>query len=102
MFFGLASDIMPELYVVRRRQKSGLSFARGTIRALASNISGVEPGDYGSNNEKDGHNVFEKNAIDDSSSKVWVPQFHLIDFIWYATDGHLDHHTMRWKVALGT
>lgn len=70
MFFGLASDIMPELYVVRRRQKSGLSFARGTIRALASNISGVEPGDYGSNNEKDGHNVFEKNAIDDSSSKV--------------------------------
>ncbi|XP_017412635.1 protein PAM71-homolog, chloroplastic isoform X2 [Vigna angularis] len=61
------------LYPLRRRQKSGLSFARGTIRALASNISGVEPGDYGSSNEKDGHNVFEKNAIDDSSSKVVKP-----------------------------
>jgi len=70
MFVGLVSDIMPELDITRSRQKSGLSFARGTIRALASNVSGVEPGDYGSNNEKDGHNVFEKNAIDDTSSKV--------------------------------
>ncbi|QCE05577.1 protein PAM71-homolog, chloroplastic isoform X3 [Vigna unguiculata] len=67
------SDIMPELYIVRRRQKSGLSFARCTIRALASNISGVEPGDYGSSNEKDGHNVFEKNSVEDSSSKVVKP-----------------------------
>ncbi|XP_027938126.1 protein PAM71-homolog, chloroplastic isoform X2 [Vigna unguiculata] len=58
------------LYPLRRRQKSGLSFARCTIRALASNISGVEPGDYGSSNEKDGHNVFEKNSVEDSSSKV--------------------------------
>ncbi|CAJ1967922.1 unnamed protein product [Sphenostylis stenocarpa] len=66
------SDIMPELYTVRSRQKSGLSFACGTIRAQASNISGVEPGDYGSN-EKNGHNVFENNAIDDSSSKVVKP-----------------------------
>jgi len=70
MIVGLVSDIMPELDIVRRRQKSGLSFARGTIRALASNISGVQPGDDGSHNEKDGHNVFEKNAIEDSSSKV--------------------------------
>ncbi|KAL2326579.1 hypothetical protein Fmac_025637 [Flemingia macrophylla] len=57
----------------RCRQKSRLSWAQGTILAQASNISGVEPGDYGSNNEKDDKNVFERNAIFDSSSKVVKP-----------------------------
>ncbi|XP_020206970.1 protein PAM71-homolog, chloroplastic [Cajanus cajan] len=63
----------PILYPSRCRKKSRLSWAQGTIRAQASNISGVEPGDYGSNNEKDGQNVFERHAIDDSSSKVVKP-----------------------------
>ncbi|RDX82984.1 Protein PAM71-homolog, chloroplastic [Mucuna pruriens] len=61
------------LYPLRCKQKSRLSLARGTIRAQASNISGVEPGDYGSNNEKDGQNVFGRSATDDSSSKVVKP-----------------------------
>ncbi|KAK7393220.1 hypothetical protein VNO78_21759 [Psophocarpus tetragonolobus] len=61
------------LYPLRRRQKSRLSLASGTIQVHASNISGVEPGDYGSNNEEDSHNVFERKAIDDSSSKVVKP-----------------------------
>uniref|UniRef100_I1LAK6 GDT1 family protein n=1 Tax=Glycine max TaxID=3847 RepID=I1LAK6_SOYBN len=61
------------LYPLRCRQKSRLSLARGTIRAQASNISGVEPGDYGSNTEKDGQNVFEGNVIEGSSSNVVKP-----------------------------
>ncbi|KAL5138300.1 Protein PAM71-, chloroplastic [Glycine soja] len=61
------------LYPLRCRQKSRLSFTRGTIRAQASNISGVEPGDYGSNTEKDGQNVFEGNVIEGSSSNVVKP-----------------------------
>lgn len=54
---------------LRCRQKLGLSLARGTIRAQASNIS-VGPGDYGSNNEKDSQNVSDRNSVDDSSSKI--------------------------------
>lgn len=57
---------------LRCRQKSGLSLARGTIRAQASNIS-VGPGDYGSNNEKDSQNVSDRNSVDDSSSKIVKP-----------------------------
>lgn len=57
---------------LRCRQKSGLSLARGTIRAQASNIS-VGPGDYESNNEKDSQNVSERNSVDDSSSKIVKP-----------------------------
>lgn len=80
VFAVLASDVMPKLYIVRRcRQKSRLSLAHGTIRAQASNVS-VGPGDYGSNNEKDGQNVFERNPDGDSSSKMWVAfdWFHLV------------------------
>lgn len=57
---------------LRCRQKSGLSLARGTIRAQASNVS-VGPGDYGSNNEKDSQNVSDRNSVDDSSSKIVKP-----------------------------
>ncbi|XP_027366033.1 protein PAM71-homolog, chloroplastic isoform X2 [Abrus precatorius] len=57
----------------RWRHKSRLSLAHGTIRAQASNVSGVGSGDYGSNGEKDSQNVFEGNAINDSSSKVVKP-----------------------------
>lgn len=57
---------------LRCRQKLGLSLARGTIRAQASNVS-VGPGDYGSNNEKDSQNVSERNSVDDSSSKIVKP-----------------------------
>lgn len=57
---------------LRCRQKLGLSLARGTIRAQASNIS-VGPGDYGSNNEKDSQNVSDRNSVDDSSSKIVKP-----------------------------
>lgn len=60
---------MPKLCIVRCRQKSRLSLARGIIRAQASNVS-VGPGDYGSNNDKDGQNLFERNPVDDSSSKT--------------------------------
>ncbi|XP_061348084.1 protein PAM71-homolog, chloroplastic [Gastrolobium bilobum] len=56
----------------RCRQKSRLSFARGTIQAQASNVS-IEPGDYGSNNEKDSQNVFGRSPINDSSSKIVQP-----------------------------
>ncbi|KAJ1401711.1 hypothetical protein SESBI_28605 [Sesbania bispinosa] len=69
IIFSPLSDIMPELYIVRCRQKSRLSLVHGTIRAHASNV-GVGPGDYGSNSEKDSQNVFEKNSINDSSSKT--------------------------------
>lgn len=57
---------------LRCRQKLGLSLARGTIRAQASNVS-VGPGDYGSNNEKDSQNVSERNSVNDSSSKIVKP-----------------------------
>lgn len=57
---------------IRCRQKLGLSLARGTIRAQASNIS-VGPGDSRSNNEKDSQNVSERNSVDDSSSKIVKP-----------------------------
>lgn len=57
---------------LRCRQKLGLSLARGTIRAQASNVS-VGPGDYGSNNEKDSQNVSDRNSVDDSSSKIVKP-----------------------------
>lgn len=57
---------------LRCRQKSGLSLARETIRAQASNIS-VGPGDYESNNEKDSQNVSDRNSVDDSSSKIVKP-----------------------------
>lgn len=57
---------------LRCRQKLGLSLARETIRAQASNIS-VGPGDYESNNEKDSQNVSDRNSVDDSSSKIVKP-----------------------------
>ncbi|KAK7344539.1 hypothetical protein VNO77_14262 [Canavalia gladiata] len=58
---------------LRCRHKSRLSLVHGTIRAQASNISGVGPEDYGSNDEKDSHNVSERNAINDSSSEIVKP-----------------------------
>ncbi|CAL0333546.1 unnamed protein product [Lupinus luteus] len=63
----------PTLFsTLRCRQKSRLNLANGIIRAQASNVS-FGPGDYGSNNEKDRHNVVEGTDISDSSSKIVKP-----------------------------
>ncbi|KAE9617571.1 hypothetical protein Lalb_Chr03g0036761 [Lupinus albus] len=57
---------------LRCREKSRLNFARGTIRAQASNVS-FGPADDRSNNAKDSQNVFEGSSINDSSSKIAKP-----------------------------
>ncbi|KAF1896704.1 hypothetical protein Lal_00034403 [Lupinus albus] len=60
------------LSALRCREKSRLNFARGTIRAQASNVS-FGPADDRSNNAKDSQNVFEGSSINDSSSKIAKP-----------------------------
>jgi len=96
----LRSNIFPKLYIVRCRQKLGLSLARGTIRAQASNIS-VGPGDYGSNNEKDSQNVSERNSVDDSSSKMWVSVIDFVCLFQWLPFRPL-HVLVRWPSSLGT
>ncbi|KAK7279135.1 hypothetical protein RJT34_24180 [Clitoria ternatea] len=55
------------------KQKLRLRLAHGRIRAQASNVSSVGPGDYGSNNHEESQNVFEKKSIDESSSNIVKP-----------------------------